>query len=76
MINIENLHYPKIISQSYSHVESAGCPKNTIISLHSHPNRRCMPSAQDIKSYESLKQYNPNVLVAIMCEPMRFYFYS
>jgi proteasome lid subunit RPN8/RPN11 len=75
-INIEDLYYPKIISQSYSHIETTGCPKETIISLHSHPNRRCMPSSQDIRSFELLKQQNPNVLVAIMCEPLRFYFYS
>ncbi|MEA3378166.1 MAG: hypothetical protein U9Q69_00855 [Nanoarchaeota archaeon] len=75
-ILINDLFYPKISSQSYNHVTSKICPKKTIISLHSQPNRQCLPSDQDIESLKYLKQYNENVLVAIMCEEKRFNFYS
>lgn len=75
-ITINRIFYPEIISQSYRHVEAKPCPSDTIISMHSHPNRQCLPSDQDVQSYESLKPFNPNLMVAVLCEDNRLNFYS
>ena len=59
---ITEITIPKIFSQSVFHVTSSGCQKETLISLHSHPYKRCIFSEQDINSYKKLKKTNPEAL--------------
>jgi len=73
---INSIVFPEVIRQGYDHILTKSCPEGTLISLHSHPNRRCMPSEQDVKNYKYLKQFNKDLMVAVMCEPLRLYFYS
>lgn len=74
-IQITSIYYPKIISQTFQQVRTEQCPKGTLISVHSHPNRQCLPSIQDLKTRDLLKKQNKDLLTAIMCEENRLYFY-
>tara|TARA_Y100000310_G_scaffold345665_1_gene467955 strand:- start:14893 stop:15465 length:573 start_codon:yes stop_codon:yes gene_type:complete len=73
---INEIVIPKTYSQKYNQVIADPCDSNTLISLHSHPFRRCLPSQQDIKNFKLLKKENDNVLLGIMCEKDRFNFYD
>ena len=74
--NINKVIIPKTYSQKYNEVVSERCDNNTLIDLHSHPFRRCLASFQDIINFRKLKITNENVLLAVMCEKDRFYFYG
>jgi hypothetical protein len=67
---LNKIEYPIIISQDIFSVTSKPCSKETLISLHSHPENNCIPSTQDIKSQET------NTISAIMCSKKRFNFYD
>ncbi len=71
-----DLYLPKTFGQSVSHVSAELCSKDTIISLHTHPYKRCIFSEQDIKSYEAVRQVNPEAIIGLMCEADRFGFYG
>ncbi|HLD87322.1 MAG TPA: hypothetical protein VJB12_04620 [Candidatus Nanoarchaeia archaeon] len=73
---ITSLMQPNIYSQSFSHVSSAPCPQGTIIDLHTHPYKSCFFSAQDLRTYESVKAKNPDALLGMMCEKDRFALYG
>ncbi len=68
--------FPEVRSASVTHILTDQCPKETIISLHSHPFKRCIFSEQDIKSYEHFKEINPEGIIGLLCEPERFSFYK
>lgn len=75
-ITLRQIEFPKVHNSYYNYVKADPCPKETLLSVHSHPNRRCRPSTQDMNNYEQLKIYNPDLIVAVLCEQGRFYFYS
>lgn len=70
---ISDLYGPKIFSQDFRSVNSEGCDENTIVSLHSHPYKRCIFSEQDIRNYEI--RTNKESIIGLMCEINRFSFY-
>ena len=72
---ITSLEVPLIYSQSVFHITSSTCKEGTLIDLHSHPYKHCVFSQQDIVSYDLIKKSNPDILLALMCEPDRFTFY-
>lgn len=69
------LYVPTIYSQTGISVVSEPCDKNTIISLHSHPVEMCLFSKQDIDTYESQLENNPDLIIGLMCSKTRFSFY-
>lgn len=73
---IEEIYEPKMTLQSYAKVMAKPCPPETLVSMHSHPYKHCLPSQQDIKNFNMFKINNPDALMAIMCEKDRFNFYS
>ncbi len=73
---LNQIHFPKIYSSTYNSVKAELCPAETLLSIHSHPNMRCMPSAQDMDNYEELKIQSPDMIVAILCDKGRLYFYD
>lgn len=73
---LDGLAVPETYSQSVYRVVSAGCDKDTLVSLHSHPYKHCLLSDQDIKSYEEFLKKAPDALLATMCEEDRFTFYK
>ena len=73
---IDNVIQPETFLQSYKQVIAEPCPSTSLVDLHSHPFKRCLPSEQDFKSFKSFKERNPNALMAILCEQDRFSFYS
>jgi len=73
---IYSVYEPKMLSQSYTSVVSEKCPKETIIALHNHPSRFCIPSKKDLENLKVLKGDNPNAMIAIMCTKNRINFYK
>ena len=73
---ITSIFKPKIYLQTHNLVSAEPCPNDSLVSLHSHPLKHCLPSEVDLKNFNRLKQQNKDVLMAIMCEKHRFNFYS
>lgn len=73
---IYDLETPYIVSQDVFSVLAEECSKETLIPLHSHPYKHCIFSSQDIKSHERFKKINPEAIIGLMCEPVRFSFYG
>jgi len=73
---INQIYQPETYHQSYNKVIAEPCKDTDLISLHSHPHLRCIPSEQDLKNHNNLKQKNPKALMMIMCEENRFNVYS
>ena len=73
---IKELFIPKISEQTVSHVSYNPCPNSTLITLHSHPYKRCIASQTDINNLKEVKQRNLNTLMVIMCQPDRFSVYE
>ncbi len=69
---INELFLPKIYEQDYDHVVSAGCPNETLLDLHSHPQQHCTFSAQDRNSFNP---EDANTLLTVMCNDQRFIFF-
>src|SRR3989344_2748853 len=67
---------PITYEQTYRSVTSEPCPPNSIIDLHSHPFRRCLPSDQDFNNFKLFKEKNPDALMVVMCEDNRFGIYE
>jgi proteasome lid subunit RPN8/RPN11 len=67
---------PETFFQNYKQVIAEPCPSTSLVDLHSHPFKRCLPSEQDFKSFQEFKSRNPNALMAVLCEVDRFSFYS
>ena len=74
--SVNSLLVPEIYQQSYANVVSAECPAETIISMHTHPFRRCLASSQDFRSFDAFKRLNPDAAMMVMCELDRFYIYK
>lgn len=73
---VDDAYIPRLISQSYAHVSHESCDVETIISLHTHPFRRCMASSQDYVSLRNQQIQNPERAMLIMCEKNRFSFHK
>lgn len=73
---ITKLIEPEVISESYAGVSYKPCADKTIIMLHTHPIKDCVPSNVDLNTIQKTKQYNPKMLGAIMCERNRITFYE
>lgn len=69
---IGDVSFPEIVRANVLHVVSVGCPKDTIMDLHSHPINECWPSEQDLSAYDALKKENPEIRMMIMCGRNRF----
>lgn len=72
---VNEVFEPKMIYQDADKVVAEPCPDETLVSLHSHPFRQCLPSETDLRNFEALKKVNNNTLMAVMCERGRFNFY-
>ena len=72
---INEVYIPETYLQTHSSVIAEPCPTDTLVDMHSHPIKRCLPSEQDFKSFESFKERNNNAIMSIMCERGRFNFY-
>ena len=69
---ISEIFQPVIHEQSFSHVSSEPYPASALIHLHSHPHKRCIPSEQDLLTFQSFKSVRENALMIVMCEKERF----
>ncbi|MFC1753409.1 hypothetical protein ACFL96_08455 [Thermoproteota archaeon] len=58
---------------SYAQVVYTPCPAETIVSMHSHPYRRCRASEQDFKSFDNFRKTSPDAIMMVMCEEDRFF---
>ncbi|MBW3019479.1 hypothetical protein KY329_04835 [Candidatus Woesearchaeota archaeon] len=67
---VENVTLPEIIDADVMHVKTAGCFGDPIITLHSHPVKKCLASQQDIDNFR--KAINPELLLMVMCDTDRF----
>ncbi len=80
-IKINNTYYiqqtiqPKTFLQEFDKVIAEPCSEDTLVSLHTHPLKHCLPSQIDIKNFQEFKRKQPNALLAIMCEKNRFNIY-
>lgn len=72
---INEIYEPEMSFQRYNVVIAEPCPADSLVSMHSHPYRHCLPSQQDLQNFNDFKQKNPNALMAVMCEKGRFNFY-
>ena len=72
---LNQIERPFIIAQNIFSVTSEPCSKETLVSLHSHPENHCIPSKQDIKSNKKFQENNPDSISGIMCSKNRFNFY-
>ena len=73
---IYDVYQPETFSQKVNEVVSEPCKKESLIDLHSHPFKHCLPSQQDLISFNKFKETQPKALMAIMCEPNRFTVYD
>ena len=73
---IDSLYIPEIYSQRFNQVVSEPCSDDSLVSLHSHPFKHCLPSEQDFISFENFKEKNENALMIVMCEEDRFNVYE
>ena len=81
--NIENGNYfineiyvPETYLQTHNQVVAEPCSNITIVDMHSHPLKHCLPSEQDFISFKSFKEISNNAIMAVMCQRNRFNFYS
>lgn len=72
---INSLYVPTMYEQSYSHVNFESCNSSTIIMLHTHPYKSCLASQTDLDTLASNQEWNPNLVMVVMCEPGRFSVY-
>ena len=72
---INEIYIPKTYTQTSNEVVSEFCSKDTIVDMHSHPLKHCLPSEQDFNSFKSFKEISNNAIMSVMCERGRFNFY-
>ena len=72
---INEVFIPETYLQTHNQVISDFCPDKTIVDMHSHPLKHCIPSEQDFTSFSSFKERNNNAIMSVMCERGRFNFY-
>ena len=73
--HVKTFYRPETVSKSFSEVVFRPCSADTIILLHTHPYKSCLASEEDIRTLNESKKLNPDVIMAIMCEPERFSVY-
>ncbi len=73
---IEQTIQPNTFLQEYDKVVSEPCPEDSLVSLHTHPFKQCIPSQQDLKTFDKFKKNNPDALMAIMCDKNLFLVYK
>ncbi len=73
---IDEIYAPKTYLQSHDRVIADFCNNESIVDLHSHPLKHCLPSEQDFISFKLFKEKNENAIMAVMCEKGRFNFYN
>ena len=73
--HVKKLIIPLVLDSSVTHIKTQQCPIETLISLHSHPFKRCIFSEQDIKYYGHLKERNKDAIIGVMCDINQFGFY-
>lgn len=73
---IDSMTVPKVYDESLVSVTSDICPKETLISLHSHPFNNCEVSETDKYSQAYFKKINNESFGAIMCAIDRFILYG
>lgn len=73
---IDEIYEPIMYLQEPDQVVSEPCPVDSLVSMHSHPLKHCLPSGVDLNNFKIFKERNPNALMAVMCERGRFNFYS
>ncbi|MAG45754.1 MAG: hypothetical protein CMH63_03215 [Nanoarchaeota archaeon] len=73
---IDEVHIPVTYSQKFNQVIAEPCSEDSLVSLHSHPYKRCIPSEQDFRSFASFKERQKEGLMIVMCEPGRFGVYE
>ncbi len=69
---VTKLYQPKFFDKSFSHITSEPCSSDSIIMLHSHPYKSCIPSQTDLNTLKKAQVGNPDLLMIVMCEPNRF----
>ncbi len=74
--SITSFMQPTQYSQTFSEVQFAPCPENTLILFHTHPYKSCLASDQDIRTLRESQQQTPGMLMLIMCESERFAVYE
>jgi hypothetical protein len=74
--NVTGIYTPEIYKKDVFSVTSRMCSRETVIDLHTHPFLHCIFSNQDITSYEKYRKYNPDAIMALMCEENRFSMYG
>lgn len=72
--NVSEIYVPTIIKQGYDHVQFIPCDIDTIIDLHSHPQKNCLLSNTDFNTFNQLKKQNNNLLMGVMCSHNEFIF--
>lgn len=70
------MYQPTTYKQTYDSVVAEPCNETTLISLHSHPFKRCIPSQEDINNYKQQKLTNKDLILAVMCDKERINFYT
>lgn len=73
---VDGFYVPRIYGQTVHSVQSEGCNSETIISLHSHPFERCIPSPQDRISAEAFSERSLEGISGLMCGLDRFTIYG
>ena len=72
---VNGIFVPETYLQTHNQVISDFCPDETIVDMHSHPLKHCLPSEQDFDSFKLFKERNNNAIMGVMCERGRFNFY-
>ena len=66
---------PETFEQEFDHVVAEPCAPDALADFHSHPEKHCIPSYHDVKLLERLREYNPGLIMIVMCGVDRFSFY-
>jgi len=72
---VKDVYWPEQVAQ-FNQVSYQPCNQDTIVSLHAHPFKHCIPSEQDTITAREYKKENPKAIMAILCEPARLTFYE
>ncbi len=73
---VTGMYTPVIFKKDVFSVTSQICNTRTVLDLHTHPYLHCIFSNQDMKSYQEYRKYNPDAIMALMCDIDRFSLYG
>ena len=71
---INSLYQPKTYSQQFNQVSFESC-KDTLVLLHSHPQKRCIASQTDLNGLKNARLENSEIIMLVMCSWDRFSVY-